>query len=47
MWWIVLAVGAGFALIPNILDPMVGFNGAVLLGVGLMLWAGYKLGDMR
>ena len=47
MWWFVLAIGAAFALVPNIVDPSTGFNGAVLVGVGLLLWAGFKLGAPR
>jgi len=44
MWWVVMAAGAGFALLPNMLNPMVGLNGSVMLGVGLLFLAGYKLG---
>jgi len=44
MWWGVMAAGAAFALVPNVLDPTIGVNGSVMLGVGLLLLAGYKLG---
>lgn len=44
MWWVVLAAGAGFALVPNMIDPMTGVNGSVLLGVAMLGFAGYKLG---
>tara|TARA_R110000822_G_scaffold283684_2_gene405184 strand:+ start:1442 stop:1585 length:144 start_codon:yes stop_codon:yes gene_type:complete len=47
MWWIVMAMGAGFALVPNMLNPTIGVNGSVMLGVGLLLWASYKLGVMK
>ena len=47
MGWVLMVVGTGFALIPNMLNPMVGFNGSVLLGVGLLFLAGYKLGGMK
>jgi len=44
MWWGVMAAGTAFALVPNVLDPTIGVNGSVMLGVGLLLLAGYKLG---
>ena len=47
MWWVVLAAGAGFLLIPNMVDPLIGINGSVLLGVILLGVAGYKLGERK
>jgi len=47
MWWVVMASGAAFALVPNLLNPTIGVNGSVMLGVGLMLWAGFKLGEQK
>ena len=44
MWWVVMAMGAAFALVPNVFNPTIGVNGSVMLGVGLLLLAGYKLG---
>jgi len=44
MYWILFAAGAGFALLPNVLDPTIGVNGSVLLGAGMLIFAAYKLG---
>jgi hypothetical protein len=47
MWWMILAVGAGFLLVPGMLNPTAVINGATLIGLGLIVWATYKLGAKR
>jgi hypothetical protein len=42
-WWIVLIAGAGFLLVPGLIDPLAVINGSTLIGLGLLAWATYKL----
>jgi lipoprotein signal peptidase len=42
-WYVVFALGAAFALIPGMLDPLAVINGSTLLGLGLLVWASLKM----
>jgi hypothetical protein len=42
-WWIVLALGGLFVLLPGMVNPFVVINGATLVGLVLISLATYKL----
>jgi len=44
MWWMILAVGAGFLLVPGMLNPTSVINGSTIIGLVLIAWATHKLG---
>lgn len=47
MGWVIMAIGAGFLFAPGMADPLAPINGATIIGLGLVVWATYKLTNER
>lgn len=43
MGWVLMAIGAGFLFAPGMIDPLAPINGSTIIGLGLIVWATYKL----
>jgi hypothetical protein len=44
-WWFVLVAGAVFLLAPGYMNPTAVINGSTIIGLGLLVWASYRLAE--
>jgi len=47
MGWVLMVFGAAFLFAPGMVDPLAPINGATIIGLGLVVWATYKLTNER